>query len=438
VLALPGKKLGASDLHVLSETSLQELVEFKHVERPRGWDKPALEALFALVGLAPGQAGEVVNGKDQPVGRLLGEAAQRVKEITIARHAVQGGLIFWGRELLESSEAEHIRANLEETKGFLETLQAFSTPAKLKNLRRSKEEIEGYAVGMRALEKVESLREALSEVGPAADYLSTAMSVLPEGHPLAEKIREEGRRATADLENLSSASGRRELLGRMDALKEEYSTEYMKLHTAARLRMKEDEHKRRLLYQDERLKRLDTLSRIDLMPVQQLQDLKERLASLKTCPSLTSTMLKTNPVCQHCGFRPATERTKDPARVLVARADDQLDEMEREWTRTLASNLEDPSAQANLPLLPEKRRKLVEDFLHTVELPEPIDEEFIEAVGEALRSLEKVIVRGEDVRAALLQGGSPVTPEEMLERFRRFLQRQTGGKSSERVRIVLE
>ncbi len=438
VLALPGKKLGASDLHVLAETQLSALVDFKHVERPKGWDKPALEALFELAGLAPALAGDVVNGKEQPVGMLLNEANSRVKEIAVARHAVQSGLVFWGRELLSPDEAERIQTNLDETKGFLETLQAYSTPAKLKNLRKSKQEIEGYSAGMRDLRRVTGLREALSEVGPAAEYLSTAMSVLPEGHPVAGSIREEGERAAGELESLSSASGRQELLGRLEALKGEYSTEYMKLHTAARLGMKEDERKRQLLYHDERLKRLETLAKVDLMPVQQLRDLKGALAGLKTCPSLTSKGLKTNPVCQHCGFRPALEEYQVPARNLVEGADDRLDALKKEWSVTLGSNLEDPSAQENLPLLAEKKREIVEGFLASGELPETLDLEFVDAVREALKNLEKVVVRGEDVQAALLDGGSPATPEEMMRRFKRFLESQTGGKDDDRVRIVLE
>ncbi len=438
LLALPGKKLGASDLDVLAATPLSALVDFKHVERPKGWDKPALEALFELVGLAPGLAGDVVNGQDQPVGRLLSEASGRVKEIVRARQAVQGGLVFWGRELLSSDEADRIRTNLDATKSFLETLQAYSTPAKLKNLKRSREEIEGYATGMRDLRTVAGLREALSEVGPAADYLSTAMSVLPEGHPLAESIREEGKRATDELASLSSASGRQELLRRLETLKGKYSTEYMKLHTAARLGMKDDERKRRILYDDERLKRLNALSMVELMPVRQLQDFKESLAGLKTCPSLTSTTLKTNPVCQHCGFRPAIEGTKVPARTLVDRADDRLDALETEWSTTLKFNLEDPAAQENLPLLSEPKRRIIEGFLASGELPEPLDGGFVDAVGEALENLEKVVVRAEDVRTALLDGGSPATPEEMMRRFKRFLEKQTGGRSGDRVRIVLE
>ncbi|MEJ7632865.1 MAG: DUF6079 family protein, partial [Rubrobacteraceae bacterium] len=163
VLALPGKKLGAGDLDVLVATPLSALVDFKHVERPKGWDKPALEALFELAGLAPGLAGDVVNGKEQPVGRLLGEASSRIKEILLAQRTLQSGLVFWGREALSSSGVDSIRTHLDATKGFLETLQALSTPAKLKNLRKSREEIEGYAAGIRALGTVMGLREALSE-----------------------------------------------------------------------------------------------------------------------------------------------------------------------------------------------------------------------------------------------------------------------------------
>lgn len=212
----------------------------------------------------------------------------------------------------------------------------------------------------------------------------------------------------------------------------------MKFHTATRLGMKDDERKRRILYSDERLERLNTLSKIELMPVQQLRDFKGSLADLKTCPSLTSAMLKTAPVCQHCGFRPAIEGMKVPARILVDRADNRLDELEAEWSATLKSNLEDPTIQENLLLLPDHKRGIVEGFLASGKLPEPLGQEFVDAVGEALRNLEKVVVRGEDVRVALLDGGSPVTPEEMMRRFRRFLEKQTGGKDGDRVRIVLE
>jgi len=122
----------------------------------------------------------------------------------------------------------------------------------------------------------------------------------------------------------------------------------------------------------------------------------------------------------------------------VDRADDRLDALETERSATLKFNLEDPAARENLPLLSEPKRRIIEGFLASRELPEPLDGEFVDAVGEALKDLEKIVVKGEDLRAALLDGGSPATPEEMMRRFKRFLDKQTGGKDGDRVRIVLE
>ncbi|MGB2929754.1 MAG: DUF6079 family protein [Desulfobacterales bacterium] len=43
-----------------------------------------------------------------------------------------------------------------------------------------------------------------------------------------------------------------------------------------------------------------------------------------------------------------------------------------------------------------------------------------------------------DLRAALLSGGSPVTPAEIKKRFEEYLDELTKGKEPGKVRIVLE
>ena len=106
--------------------------------------------------------------------------------------------------------------------------------------------------------------------------------------------------------------------------------------------------------------------------------------------------------------------------------------------KTLLADLEDLSTQENLALLAASRRDLIEDFLGSRTLPEPLTPEFISAVREALSSLRKVTIGSEELRKALLDGGSPVTPEEMQKRFERFLEARVGSTDPGRVRIVLE
>jgi Family of unknown function (DUF6079) len=298
VLAIQGKKFTASDLDVLAATPLGDLLNFKHVERPRDWDLPALTALFELVGLAPGLAKEVTLGKDEPVARLQAEAARLVERLVLARNTLASGLSFWGRNLFSDVESEEYRTSLERLKSFLETLQAFTIPARLKNVRNGEDEVRSYRSDLEKLRKVEVLRDSLGEIGPPAAYLSTAETALPEDHPLAARIRDARERALERLESLTSSASRGELLGELSALKSEYSSTYMALHTGARLNLSDDRRKSDLLYGDERLKRLQTLSAIELLPVQQLEDLRTRLAGLKTCYSITSRTLESSPLCQ--------------------------------------------------------------------------------------------------------------------------------------------
>jgi len=242
-------------------------------------------------------------------------------------------------------------------------------------------------------------------------------------------------------------------------LKRDFISTYLALHTKARLGVNEDKRKTRLM-SDERLKVLQKLSTIDLMPRQHLSDFQNRLAGLKSCFALTEQDLDASPVCPHCGFRPASE-VQSPkfqvqngdtltlniehsnfelinAAVVLDQLDDQLDMMVSDWTAALISNLEDPTTRGNLDLLKPEPKKLVNGFIKKRALPDEINQDFIHALQEVLSGLEKVSVKTADMRAALLAGGSPATPAEMKKRFEEYLDELTKGKEPGKVRIVLE
>jgi hypothetical protein len=269
----------------------------------------------------------VTLGKDEPVGRLQAESARLVERLVLARNTLASGPSFWGRNLFSDEEAQEYRISLERLKRFLETLQAFTTPARLKNLRNGEDEVRSYRADLENLRKVEALRDSLGEIGPPAAYLSTAETALPEDHPLAARIRDARERALERLESLTSSASRGELLAELSALKSEYSSTYMALHTGARLNLSDDRRKSDLLYGDDRLKRLQTLSAIELLPIQQLKDFKTRLAGLKTCYSITSRALESSPLCQECNFKPALEDSKAPARSILSDLEDGLDSL---------------------------------------------------------------------------------------------------------------
>ncbi|MFZ5899637.1 MAG: DUF6079 family protein [Bacillota bacterium] len=440
VLAVPGKKFDATSLPQLAGTSVEDLVQFKHIERPKDWNLPALKALFELLGLAPGMVQLITQGQEAPVTEMQKAISRVVERLVLAQQSLQSGLSFWGRSLLAEDEVHRLRSRLDETKTFLESLQPFNSPGKLKNFRYDTHDVSGHREGLRALEEIESLQGLVADLGPTASYLSAAEAVLPGGHEWIDRMkaaREEVLAQISDPARRGAAAFRQQTQRLLAELKKAYIQTYLMLHTRARLGVNEDKRKARLMI-DERLKTLQKLSTIDLMPRQHLTDFQNRLAGLKSCFTLTEQELDASPVCPHCGFKPVAEAPEAPAAARLDGLDGELDNLVENWTQTLLTNLDDPTTRSNLDLLKPEPRKLVDDFIKRRALPEELTQDFIHALQEVLSGLLKVPVKTAELRAALLKGGSPATPAEMKKRFEEYVDELTRGKEPGKVRIVLE
>jgi hypothetical protein len=427
VLAIPGKKFDATGLPLLAGTNVEDLVQFKHVEQPKDWNLPALKALFELLGLTPGLAQLVTQGKEEPVQQLQKAITQTVENLVLIQQNLQNGMPFWGRNLLAEEEAQKLRTRLDDTKAFLESMQAYSSPGKLKNFRYDAGEVSGHRDGLKALNEVESLQELVTDLGPTASHLSTAEAVLPSEHEWIGKmksVRNDVLAKIGDPDKRGTADFRQKMLRKLTELKKAYLRAYLAMHTKARLGVNEDKRKTRLM-SDERLKVLQKLSTIDLMPRQHLSDFQNRLAGLKSC-------------FPHCSYKPGAELPTAPAGTMLDGLDSELDKLVDNWTQTLLANLEDPTTKGNLNLLKPEPKKLVNGFIKKRGLPDDMDQDFINALQEVLSGLEKVSVKTADIRAALLAGGSPATPAEMKKRFEEYLDELTKGKEPGKVRIVLE
>ena len=102
-----------------------------------------------------------------------------------------------------------------------------------------------------------------------------------------------------------------------------------------------------------------------------------------------------------------------PAANVLKQLDDELERLLENWIQTLVENLEDPIIQSNFELLKDTSRKIISGFSNTERCRILVTPEFIAAVQEALSGLEKITVTSEEIKQALLQGGSPATPEDL-------------------------
>ncbi len=448
VLSITGKKIDASGIHHFAKLSIADLARFKHVGRPKDLPLGALQELFDLLGLPKGL---VVNPakRDFAVTQLQSRVTELVNKVVMAL-AQLGELVLWGKNILSHQEMATWRRHLAGVKSFLESLQAYNTAGKLKSFRHDVPTIQAQRPALALVRQVSELVELVQQLGPMTSYLGKAEAVLEAGHPWVDRMRERRAELMAKItspKHRADASFQRTLGQALSELKSTYRDAYLESHGKVRLGATDDQRKARL-GQDPRLKQLQHLSTVEMMPTQQLRDFENALFGLKTCFSLTKRDLETDPVCPHCAYRPveeavverASSRHKvEPASSRLEWLDNRLDELIHDWTTTLLGNLEDPTVAANIDLLSDaKGKEALRSFLDARVLPDPVDAVFVKALQEILSGLEKVLVRESDLGAALAEGGVPCTLAELRERFEDFVATLTKGKDATRVRVVLE
>ena len=439
-LSVAGKKLDAANLNEAMKTPLDQLVAFKHVEKPKGLPLAELVALFEMFGLAEGLIRNE-NTHEEAVKQLRSKANELTERVvTVAQH-VQSGLPCWSSELIPAEERDNQRQKLDDLKSFLEGLQAFNTPGKLKNFSKSVLEIQGQTATLDLIKQIEDLNTLVQELTALTGYLGTAAAVLPPQDPWRtqmETIRSDWRAKLMDPAARSAADFRQKINRALQKAKDDYRTAYFNLHKKARLGVNEDTKKKDLL-KDSRLACLDKLAKgVSLLPHSTLSDLQTRLANVKTCFTLVKDEMDASPICPHCSFRPQEENLGGSGVTVLDQIDTQLDGLLDNWTKTLLENLDDPTAKNSTKLLPDEQQKAISAFLKEKSLPEKISNDLVQGMQTALSGLIAISVKPAELLDALSENGVPCTVQQIQNRFEEFVQKITRGKEPSKVRLVIE
>jgi len=360
--------------------------------------------------------------------------------LVLTRQKAQGGLPVWEANLLEGQAKTGLLRRLDEHKSFLESLQTYNTPGKLHNFRYSAGQVKGQATGRALVADLESVAEVVAAIQPLTAYLGVAMAVLPADHEWPQGVKALQTEQLAQLrepKNWRQPTLRASLSGALENLKSKYIRVYLDLHRHARLNGAEDDRKKRLMG-DPRHKQLTVLAAIDFLPVADLKEWESNLADLHPCYAIGASDLKEHPLCPNCGYRPVEEPADKPAQAILDEQEDRLGQLYTGWTNALVTNLRQEATQANVALMTPDQQELIQVFLDAGALPEKVGYDFVQTVKEALTGLERVAVPPEDILMALTQGGMPCTVQELLSRFRSFVDEQTEGKDPNKVRIVVE
>ena len=439
VLAIPGTKFDATNLPAMATTPVAELLNFKHLERPKDWNIPSLKALFELMDLPPGMAIQVTQGDAVPVQQLHKVINERVEKLVRASQQLGSGIPFWGANLLSESETGTLATLLTKAKEFLEGLQAYNTPGKLKNFKYDAIEIKGYQPTFTRLKDVEDLQAFCSELAQLTQYLSAAEAVLPETHAWVAESKQTRANLLGEIpvpENRESESFKSEAIKQLKKLKTTYIRYYLDLYRKARLSLAQDKEKAELL-QDYRLKHLRRLTTINSINAVQLTELENKLARLKTGSPLSEKDLENDPKAPD-GFWPGMEDTAISAESRLANLKADVDRVHKSWTKSLLNDLSDPVIQGHFDLLKPAQKAMLKSFMAAKELPDDLSQDFLAAVQQALSGLTRLPIRLDDFKKALFPDGTPAAPAEFKERFGEYLEQLLKGRDPSKVRLVIE
>ena len=118
-------------------------------------------------------------------------------------------------------------------------------------------------------------------------------------------------------------------------------------------------------------------------------------------------------------------------------AEDKIDSLLDEWSQTLYNTLSDPLLGEQMTYLKPQQRTVIDQFLKTQQLPEKIDNYFIDAVTALLEGFEPVAISADEFIDKLDALG-PCDIDTFKTKINDLLKDYTKGKDAEKLRIVVK
>src|SRR5699024_9867510 len=264
VVTINGKAYDAMNFEELIKVPQADFSHFSHIKKPSGLPMPAIRAMFQLFDIEDALLRE--QALDLGIVQLINNSRAILEESVKMMNDVRHGFLIGESKLLTDSEINDNRDRLEVFKQFLEGLQVYNTKAKLQNLKYTVEDIEAQEQSLSLLNDLKVLKEKAAKYGKEITYLTTAQHQLPTGYEWHDDV--DG--AITDLIHaLKEGKNTQKEHHAVEKLKSNYIDIYLGLHSEHRLNATDDNRKSNL-ENDSRLRALQDLSEIEILPSQAL------------------------------------------------------------------------------------------------------------------------------------------------------------------------
>lgn len=435
VIVLPDEEIDASNEGLLLNRDLSELAHFRHVEKPKEIPHAALQMLCRMLEVNEHLV-TLRERHDEMLQQIHSRRNRLLKRVVERVNWLEEPPTLWGNPYIPEALASDWRRELNDLKEFLESLQSYTSPAKLVYLRKSQEELQRYDEQVDLLERLSEREKTLNRLRETVKYLSNAELIVPRDHPWHEEVRGLKDLVATVIAKEHVSSGKVRELGRsLEEARNSYIEYYIDAHKNARLGP-DGKAKKEELISDPRLEKLKKISRIELVDSTRLDRWIASVRELDVCHTLIPQELEESVKCPHCDFSPRSEDNVSPKVQLVRLVQD-LEDMEEHWTETLLSDLGESAVEKKISLLDSDQQKSLQRFLEQGDLPsgEKLDL-FVETIADVSKDLNAIRVSIEELKQVLLASGSATKPDKLKARFESFLADKIKDQHPDKIRIV--
>lgn len=430
-LAYPSAKVDALGLDRLAKMPLDDLVEFTHLAPPAALPTDRLSAAAELLGLPPGSVPS--SGVTASLVSDFGtRATDLLGRVVDADRTLAEGIELWGDELIDLASERQARVAALRT--LAEDIKARNSVGKLNKFAMEDAAIADAKAGKAELARLELLQKATSKLEGVCGFLREAVACFGEGVATSDDalaLRSEiiTTLTTPEIDTAAVAG----LTARGEDLRKQFVAAAGTFYRHAFLDAAGDKRKQQLLDSDdwEALRKLATIA---LLQGGQFSMLKADLAEIKTLMQIDDAALRKSVKVDAHTPGPVSGPS---AEARLEQVEVRAGEMLSTWHETLHDNLSDPELGEQIGLLASEQRTMIDAFRDSGVLPSPLTDDFVSAVDQVFRRFEIRTIDSSDLLKHLFPGDAAAAPEELRERFDRYVTEATADAAMDRVRVIL-
>jgi hypothetical protein len=421
-----GITINASNLNNLKDFSQADAINFATIRKPKDINELALRALF--IGFVGRDLTKLLKEESTYISLTERSTDWASRTVSISSQ-ISNGFTISGVEILSLEEATEAQRKLSPFSSFCDKVSSYNTVAKIKNFSFSVEEVNRLLETKSLIESIEQKIENAKKLSSSLSYLMQCKQYITDA-TLKSKVQEMMNMInTAIQENDFSITDK--LCAEAELVKEKYASWYLKQYLEFRISESDNTLKSALLDSEEKFI-CDELFELEFIATGGYSEIIQTLNQLQPAdPRVNKSLILDYP---YHDFNPLDYEGK--SKISIQTIEENMNMILEEWTTALKDCLEDPGIAKNLPLLEDSDKKLLTGFQNgSIELKKDNVRQLKQLIISLYKGLVKIELTTESLKKTFIK---PLTPDEAIDAFKKFIDQQTHGKDRNNVRIILK